>query len=202
MPRANSSTGRPPDPSKRAAILHSAQELFARDGFSATSMDAVARASGVAKLTAYRHFGSKDDLFTAAISARCDQMLARGDDVAADLSQPLASLIAFGKSFLSLIMHADALAIHRLIVAERDRAPQLGALFYSAAIMPTQRRLAELIDRLGLEVADSDQAAGDLLALWRARPMMQIEMGLMQMTAAERDAHIERVAALWLRAVR
>ncbi|HET6586161.1 MAG TPA: helix-turn-helix domain-containing protein, partial [Oleiagrimonas sp.] len=48
---------------KRAAILAASIDLFTRQGFEGTSMDAVATAAGVSKLTVYSHFGDKDNLF-------------------------------------------------------------------------------------------------------------------------------------------
>lgn len=194
-------SGRPPDPRKRAAILSAAQRLFASRGFSATSMDAVAKVAGTSKLTAYRHFGSKDDLFAAAIAARCADMLADSSSPEdPDLHSPRAALIAFGKAFLRLILHPDALSIHRLIIAEKDRAPQLGPLFHAAAILPTQQRLAHLLARLNLPVGDTMLAATDLLALWRSKPMIPIEMGITPLTGEELDAQVVRAVDLCLAA--
>jgi AcrR family transcriptional regulator len=54
---------------RRAAIIHSAAQAFARTGFAATSMDEVARASGVTKLILYRNFESKEALYRAVLEA-------------------------------------------------------------------------------------------------------------------------------------
>ncbi len=116
------SAGRPPDPAKRAAILVAAQELFALHGFSATAMDAVARRAGTSKLTAYRHFGSKDRLFAEAVTARCASMLGHFDAGTPRQGDQRDMLVAFGHAFLGLILHREALAVHRLIIAERERA--------------------------------------------------------------------------------
>lgn len=197
-PRPQTGAGRRPDTVKRAAILAAAQQLFAEHGFTATSMDAVARGANTSKLTAYRHFGSKDELFAAAIAARCEAMLpiTDSDDWHSDDAQ--AALTAFGLAFLDLILHPNALAIHRLIIAERDRAPQLGALFHASAIVPTQMRLANLIERLGLSLTDPMAAASDLLALWRSKPMLPIEMGLPQWSHEQKGEHISRSVNLCL----
>jgi TetR/AcrR family transcriptional regulator, mexJK operon transcriptional repressor len=197
MPR-HAAAGRPPDPAKRAAILTAAQELFASHGFTATSMDAVARRAGTSKLTAYRHFGSKDQLFAAAVVARCTAMLGQFDVDHAVPDSARAALIGFGDVFLRLILHDEALAVHRLVVTERERAPQLGQIFHVSAIVPTQNRLAALITRLGLPVDDPGLAATDLLALWRGKPMLAVEMGLERWDQATVDAHIQRTVDLCL----
>jgi TetR/AcrR family transcriptional regulator, mexJK operon transcriptional repressor len=193
-----SSAGRPPDPTKRAAILAAAQELFASRGFTATSMDAVAKSAGVSKLTAYRHFGSKDHLFAEAVTARCSAMLSATDAAQVGLGDARAALVGFGRAFLALIMHEEALAVHRLVIAERERAPQLGQIFHASAIVPTKTRLARLIEQLSLPVDDNELAATDLLALWRGKPMLAIETGTTPWSSAEIQRHIERTVDLCL----
>lgn len=62
----------------RERILLEATELFAQLGYRGTSMRAVAAAVGCTKPALYYHFGSKEDLFKAAITAqltRYEQML-------------------------------------------------------------------------------------------------------------------------------
>ena len=48
-------------------------QLFCREGFHATGIDAVVKASGVAKMTLYRYFKSKDELILAAVRRHDEQ---------------------------------------------------------------------------------------------------------------------------------
>lgn len=57
-------------PSARERILMTAHALFYRDGIRATGVDRLIAESGVAKLTFYRHFASKDDLIRAFLDYR------------------------------------------------------------------------------------------------------------------------------------
>jgi AcrR family transcriptional regulator len=54
----------------RERILAAAYELFSRDGIRAVGIDAIIARSGVARMTLYRHFGSKDDLVLAFLERR------------------------------------------------------------------------------------------------------------------------------------
>ena len=54
----------------RQRILETASEMFYRDGVRAVGIDAIIARSGVAKMSLYRHFPSKDALVTAWLEDR------------------------------------------------------------------------------------------------------------------------------------
>ena len=49
-------------------ILDAATEVFARKGFDGTRITEIAEASGLPKANVYYYFGSKDDIYRAAIA--------------------------------------------------------------------------------------------------------------------------------------
>ncbi len=51
----------------RERLVAAAEEMLARSGPRAVSMDAAAAAAGAGKMSAYRHFADKDDLLAAAL---------------------------------------------------------------------------------------------------------------------------------------
>jgi AcrR family transcriptional regulator len=57
-----------------AALVDAARELFARDGYDATSLDAVATRAGVTKGAVYHHFDGKRQLFEAVFSREVERM--------------------------------------------------------------------------------------------------------------------------------
>jgi AcrR family transcriptional regulator len=61
----------------RAAIVEAAIERFTADGFSRTSMDAVAGSARVTKGAVYHHFRDKAELFEAAFVVMEQRLLAR-----------------------------------------------------------------------------------------------------------------------------
>ena len=60
----------------RDRILVTAHDLFYRDGIRATGIDRIIAESGVAKLTFYRHFPSKDDLVRSFLAFRHERWMA------------------------------------------------------------------------------------------------------------------------------
>ncbi len=63
---------RPGSPDTRAAILAAARELFATQGFAGTTVRAVATSAGVDAALVHHYFGSKGDLFVAALELPVD----------------------------------------------------------------------------------------------------------------------------------
>jgi AcrR family transcriptional regulator len=62
------SAGRPRDPEADEAILRAALELFAERGVDGTSIEQIAKRAGVARLTVYRRWSSKEELLAQAIA--------------------------------------------------------------------------------------------------------------------------------------
>lgn len=81
---------RPGSSDTRAAILAAARELFAGHGFAGTTIRAVAAAAGVDAALVHHYFGTKDDLFMAALDIPVDPrellapVVAQGPDGAAE----------------------------------------------------------------------------------------------------------------------
>src|SRR5437868_15517548 len=59
-----------PQKSARERILETAEALFYREGTRAVGIDTIIEKSGVAKMSLYRSFSSKDDLVAAYLEMR------------------------------------------------------------------------------------------------------------------------------------
>lgn len=117
---------------KRSAILDGAKTVFLSQGFGLATMDDVAAAAGVGKQTVYRHFKSKEALFVGLVSSMCAQvgeLLASIRDEQSD-SSPEVELRELGWSLAQNLIAPDYLRLYRAIVAEAERLPELGQVFY------------------------------------------------------------------------
>ncbi len=116
--------GRPPLTS-RGELERVGLELFARDGFEATTVDRIAEAAGVSRRTFFRYFASKNDLvwgdFEAGLRAMEEDLAALPDDV--PLLQGLGGAVVRFNALppdaaqahrrrMSLILHVPALQAH------------------------------------------------------------------------------------------
>ena len=69
---------------RRALIVDGATALFAEEGYGDTSLRDIAERVGVSKSTLLHYFGSKEDLLSAVLSHRDQQIESRADYVPAD----------------------------------------------------------------------------------------------------------------------
>jgi TetR/AcrR family transcriptional regulator, mexJK operon transcriptional repressor len=117
---------------KRAAILDGAKAVFLRQSFALATMDDVASTAGVGKQTVYRHFKSKEALFVGLVTSMCAEvgaLLAAPQDTRSDDS-PEVELRALGLLLAQILITPDVLRLYRAIVAEAERLPELGQVFY------------------------------------------------------------------------
>ena len=70
------STTRTSASAARQRLLETADRLFYQEGFRAVDIDRIIAEAGVAKMTLYTHFPSKDDLIVAVLQYREAQVLA------------------------------------------------------------------------------------------------------------------------------
>ena len=83
-------------------LLAAARELFAADGYAATSLDAIAEAAGVTKGAVYHHFESKRAIFRAVYAAE-QKRLARLAAAAAERKRdPLDAFYEGCRAFLEV----------------------------------------------------------------------------------------------------
>jgi len=200
-----SGPGRPKDPAKRDAILAAATTLFLEQGYSGTSMDAIAAAAGVSKLTVYSHFKDKEALFAAAVEIKCQGQMP-SPIFHFDESQSVEQvLLRIARSFHELVTQDDAVNLMRLMAAQAGQDQTMARLFFEVGpqktLLDMERLLAELDRRGLLRVAAPDRAADHFFSLIKGCHEMQVLIGCGEpMTAEEAEAHITDVVAMFLRA--
>lgn len=83
-----------------AQLLAAARRLFGRDGYTTTSIDAVAAAAGVTKGAAYHHFEGKVALFRAVFVREQEQLAAELEHAAAQEADAWSALRRGCRTFL------------------------------------------------------------------------------------------------------
>ena len=138
-------TKRLPDQAKRKAILAAATKLFLDNGYSNTSMDAVAARAGVTKQTVYSHFIDKNALFTTMLAELCGSYVPSKYTPANSKKSFESMLYDIGLGYINLVSSKQGLSATRLIMAEAPKHPKLAELFYTSS---TERMTLWLTDFL------------------------------------------------------
>jgi len=150
---------------RRRAILDVAREVFLAQGYAATSMSEIAGRLGGSKGTLYNYFASKEALFAAFMTDACEDpalaIFANLPPIGADLR---GALIDLGVGLLDFLSREPTLSIHRLVVAEAGRFPELGQVFYETGPRKGELRIAAYLQA----AMDAGQLRrGDALAAGR-----------------------------------
>jgi len=199
------SQGRPKDPAKHAAILETAGKLFLEQGYERTTVEAIAAAAGVSKLTVYSHFGDKTGLFRTLVTNKCRSYFEHTDyDSLRDLPVDQA-LTRIARSFMGLMLNPDVVALHRLLMASAAHNPELTEMFYGTGPEPTITGVADVLrelDKAGtLRIEDPWRAADHLLSMLRGDVHLRALLNLRdQADEARVEAHITDCVAVFLRA--
>lgn len=197
--------GRPKDLAKREAILEAAKSLFLSLGYANTSMDAVAAAAGVSKLTVYSHFTDKQTLFCSAVMATCQIQLpdllfeypagAQVEDV----------LLNIARGFQALISSDEAVKLSRLIMAQGSLDPSFGQYFYEAGPKRVLAGMEALLrgahERGLLRIDNPLRAAEHFFCLVKGAPDYRLLLGCAgPLQGDEAEAHVREVVGVFLRA--
>lgn len=190
---------------KLETVTRAAWQLFLDHGFSATSMDAVAKSAGVSKATLYAYFPSKEALFASLIVAECEDL--ERNLPLPDLSPGLEhGLREFARQYLQLFITRKDFAFVRIIANESGRFPELGRLFFDSGPVARTRRLAQFLEKAKaqglLEFDDAVETADQFLSLVRGELPLRVVLGLTDIPEETIDRQIDAGLKFFLKACR
>jgi len=148
----------------RERILSAAHDLFYREGIRATGVDRVIAESGVAKLTFYRHFPSKNELvlefleyrhrrWMAWFAAALQRQQARGRRGLAALAPALGEWFGNGEyrgcAFINSVVELGGVLPAATLIARRHKREMTELI---AALLPASRHRARDAQAIALLV--------------------------------------------------
>jgi AcrR family transcriptional regulator len=159
---------RPGRPDTRAAILTAARACFAASGFGGTSIRAIATAAGVDAALVHHYFGSKDDLFVAALELPVDPRAVIGAAVAGPAEEAAEKLL---RTFLSVwddpgFQPALLATVRRILEPGGDKLIREG--FLPVVLLPVGEQLGIEHPELRMPLVAS-QVIGLILARYVVR---------------------------------
>ncbi len=186
---------------RRTHILDAAIAVFLEQGYAGTSVDRIVQRAGGSKATLYRYFNSKAELFAAIIQTLVAQMTAPIEHprVAAAGGLP-ATLAAFARTYLDVLLEPRSLALYRMVMAEGARFPDLGRVFFEQGPGRVAAQLADYLRHCGLGGAPApvEFLAREFLGLVRADLHLRALLGLEIADSAARARAVARAVAVFL----
>lgn len=183
---------------RRETILEVAKRCFLDQGYAGTTMSGIAASLGGSKGTLWSYYASKELLFGDVLD-RVTREFREGLVVALNRDEPLeASLLQVCSWFLGRITNPEGVALHRLVVGEAGRFPEIGRIFYERVLQPVHHLLSRFIatamERGDLRQDDPDEAANVLTALCTANCHQQLLTGIIDQVSEERAWQLARGA--------
>ncbi|KIU52247.1 MULTISPECIES: TetR/AcrR family transcriptional regulator [Bradyrhizobium] len=182
-------------------ILAIAAELFARDGYAATSVERVASMCGAGKDTIYRRYASKRALFNAVLERSRKRIMARLDDLGAGSAEQdsLAQLRELTSCLLDINLDPELIAFKRIalsemLIADSDRiGPEADAIsdLLRARVVQAQK------DR-HLVAADATFLTNHLINSIIVGPTTLAMFGYKPLPPADRKAYFKKAWKLFL----
>jgi AcrR family transcriptional regulator len=183
-------------------ILDAAQAIFLAQGFAAGSLNEIAEQAGATKRTLYVKVGDKAELFAATVRRMLTRLRARLRDPGPE-ARLQTRLESFMTDLLALAMEPDLLRLHRLLMGEMHRFPELVHLMEEQLTQEPYRRLALLLreehKRGRLRLDDPEQAARLLTGMVANNPQRRALLGLAPWPEKVRRNWVHQAVALFLR---
>jgi len=187
---------------RRQAIVDIAREVFMTEGYADASMSAIAARVGGSKGTLYNYFPSKEALFVAFMRQECEveaEIAHALDYPQDDLAKALNHL---GCKLVRFVLSDKVLSVHRLVIAESQRFPELGRTFYDEGPRIGLMKLAEVfgrwMDEGRLRRADPFHAAEQFGELCKAGLHQRRLWNVAVPTDQEVEANVDRAVEIFL----
>ncbi len=189
---------------RREEIAAVAERVFLELGFTETTMQIVASRAGASKETLYRHFGSKEDLFSEVVRARAERVYGGTVGEFPLQGEPREVLMQLGFNLLRLLLNEDPICLFRIVVAETPRTPELGRIFFQQGPAQVLHQLTLYLERAtrqgSLNCPDPVLAAKLFLGAVVANRhiMMLVAPGFEVLTEETIQRHVEAAVAMFL----
>jgi len=196
--------GRPRDPERVKRVLEAAAVQFIEHGFGRASIEAIAKLSGVSKVTIYSYFPTKEALFEAAVGSSTDVVFASLPPGSLDPNKPEAALTMIGTSFLKLVRSDNVLGAFRMMFAAAGEHVDACTAFYREGPDKLIRLVADYLRAANaagsLSIPSPDEAADQFLALFLGGAHIRVMLGMDKPNESENAKLVCSNVALFIRA--
>ena len=163
------------------ALTDTAADLCLERGYEGVSIDELITRVGGSRRNVYGRFGGKQGLFIEVVTLLCEEQAAPLRELQVPEGKIDDVLSRFAASVLHTVLQPRTLALHRLMIAEGARFPELAQAVlrsgHQAGVLILSRWLAQHRHSLRPDLTP-DALAEQFLALLTTGPQMRALVGL------------------------
>lgn len=185
-------------------LRHAALQTFLDHGYDATTMEAVAKATGITKRTLYARYPNKRALFISVI--RWAQAQFAWDDPLPDIDTDdlEAGLMSIARSAMTRATDPYVIRLNRMATAEAERFPEVVDFARSLGSSPRVEVVKDLLrvhaERGTVVVDDIELAAEQFIAIVAVLPSRLAAIGAAR-PPEEQQRYLRHAVELFLRGV-
>lgn len=188
---------------RNEAILSAAFDVFQEKGLHGATMLEIATRAKVSKETLYARFDSKEGLFYALLAWGSERATVDLETLIDTVDEnPVGALSDYAVACLSKMMHPESIEVHRIVVSEARRMPEVARVFDEFTCQASMAMLDRVVDALeARRIARIEDRAGfadAFIGLLRGNLHHNVTNGI---TPHPSDAQVEahaRRAVDWL----
>jgi TetR/AcrR family transcriptional regulator of autoinduction and epiphytic fitness len=189
-------------------ILTTARAAFIEEGYDNASVEKIASVAGIGKVTIYRRYASKKELFIAVLESMSVGISNIFESFEKATPQPLEVLKERCRLILNLVSTQEGVETYRVLITVGKRFPDVVAVTSERMIDPIEDKNQELLLRaqqLGqirpdVDIADVNRALSGLLTGWTLLNSLLGKDGLHDDT--QRSGFFETVWGIFIRGLR
>jgi AcrR family transcriptional regulator len=133
---------------RNARVLTVAADLFSEKGFSATTIDEIAKSANVAKRTLYQQYPNKGEIFAAVVRTRVAEAFNPEVTLAPEHQSGEEALLQLAKDVVRICTEAGTSQMSRLLVSESVRFPELTSRIIADGTNDLIRNVSEVLSHL------------------------------------------------------
>lgn len=153
-------------------ILSAALSLFVERGYSATTLNQVAKAAGISKGTLYLYYDNKEELFRSMVQELLIPHVENFEKFALGFKGSAADLLReMAHGWWKAVGDTDIAGMPKLMIAEAGNFPEL-AKYYVDTVIVRGRRIVSGILQRGIDQKEFHQCDTDLAARALLSPLI------------------------------
>ena len=174
---------------RRNKIIEIAADAFFDNGYANTTMSSIAAKVGGSKGTLWSYFSSREELLFAVIEYETSESRAKISSMLNPSMEVQCTLAEFGRCLLTRITSPRAISLHRLVVGESGRHPEIAEIFFQKVTSKIYNTLATYLQecetRKVFSFPTSVRAARVLMSLFMGNSFQNLVMGLQESVGDE-----------------